>query len=443
MARAIRVLPLLLAGGLFPPLAPAQPPRGIVEGEVVDISTGRAIPGARVRLRSSPDDPIFATADDQGRFRFSGLPLKSYELAAHFPGFIPSDARAARNGVALVSLNRASTTADVNLEMQPYAVITGTVTDAFGVPVAGLTVEALQRFPAGERHSSCGPSLSEPGYQYVAASCVRTDDRGEYRLAPLAPGPYYVYVQSDYEFGSTGPISQPHDPLRRATLDPSALHPADAKEVAATPGKEVRADIRLIRGGGVKVAGRVTGVLENAPGRYTRVGLRHIPPATASGGSADVVAGSFVISDVLPGRYLIAAVQYAPGSIGQSDVLSYGSRTIDVGDEDIAGIDLSLAPTPDITGEIVFQEGCRSAPVFIQIQSASYHHEVHVIASDGRFVFRHLVPDRYNVYAVPDGAAPLVPQSATLGGVDVLHTGFDITAGSTGPLRILMGCRWR
>src|ERR1039458_5639738 len=102
---------LAVAAALCVQPARSQTPlRGAIEGDVVDASTGRGISGARVRIQSGQDDPMFTSTDEQGHFQFAGLEFKSYQLDARYPGFI-SPRGADESRVACVQL--------VGFELQP------------------------------------------------------------------------------------------------------------------------------------------------------------------------------------------------------------------------------------------------------------------------------------------------------------------------------------
>ena len=430
------------------PARPQAPPGGSIEGDVVGASSGRGIAGARVRIQSRQDDPLFTTADEQGHFRFAGLALKSYQADASYPGFMSARKAAGVNGGETVSLGTFRPNAEIRLEMQRYGVIAGKVTDPAGVAAEGVTVGALQRFPMGERgHSSLCLGSREGDYQYAGRLCVRTNDLGEYRLGPLAAGSYYIGADPQTNPNSFGLPAMwlPRDASERATFYPHALKPSQTKPVTVDEGKELRVDVQIVREGGVKVSGRVLGL-----GAGETAGLQvsvYAVPLSANGGqSSDLAIGGdrFQATDLLPGKYLFEAFQWAANPLDFSMVtVAAARRTVEVGTADADGIDLTLAPTLDIEGTVVFENGCAAAPVRIMLRGDFAHARDLHAGTDGRFVLQHLIPENYKVYVQPEAPTNAIASSAKLGDTEVLKDGFEATANTKGPLRITMSCRRR
>jgi hypothetical protein len=421
----------------------AQTPKGAIEGDVIDASTGRGIAGARVRLQCDRDDPVFAAANESGHFQFAGLEFRSYHVDARYPGLISSTGAAGVSGREVVHLARNGPNGQVRLEMRRYAVIEGKVTDAFGVPLEGAPVDALQRYASGERRGAA--PYAEGGYQYVLVQSTFTDDSGEYRIAPLSAGSYYVLVRPGSNYFSGQPAMRPPADARiRATFYPHSLKPSETKPVELAEGKELRVDVQLIRQGGVKVSGRLLGPAAAQPGLHVSVRVSAVSPG-ASNGFADVTGDGFAAADILPGKYVVEAGQYAAGDFTNQNPLAAGRRTVDVGTEDVDGIDLTLAPTPDVEGTVVFESGCATTPVWIQLQGDPVSRPPRdlLAGADGRFVLQHLFPGKYKAYVRPESASHAFATSAKLGDAEVLADGFEVSAETKGPLRITMSCARR
>jgi hypothetical protein len=434
VAKALR---LAAAVALSLPFAHGQtPPRGTIEGDVVDTSTGRGIAGARVRLQSGRDDPLFTLTDEQGHFRIAGLEFKSYQVDARYPGFISSKEAAGGYSNEVVRPN-----GNVRLEMQRYAAIVGKVTDASGVPVEGVAVQALQRYPRGERHN--GYIYNDDSYQYAGHEQALTDDLGEYRIAPLGAGSYYVLVRPGSNYYVGQPVRPPGAARERLTFYPHALKPSDTKPVQLAEGKQLRVDVQIIGQDGVRVSGRILGLAAAAqPGSRASVRVAALSPG-ASNGYADVTGDRFVAADILPGKYVVEAGQYAAGDFTYQNPLAAARKTVDVGTEDVDGIDLTMAPTPDVEGTVVFERGCAAVPVWIQLQD-DFHLPLNAhVDTDGRFVLQHLFPGKYKAYVRPESIPYARAISAKLGDAEVLTDGFEVTAETKGPLRITMSCARR
>jgi hypothetical protein len=404
------------------------------DGDVIDTSTGKGIAGARVILRAGPGESQTAIADAQGHFHFAGLEFQSYQADARHPGYISSQTSAA------FTLAPSHPHGQVRVELRPYSVIAGKVTDAFGVPLEGAQVEALQRYPAGEQRR--GAQFVEGGFQYAMAATTYTDDRGEYRLAPLLPGSYYLMARAGANQLNVPPSQRlPVDSRARVTFYPRALKLVDAQPAELAEGKELRVEFQVLRQTGAQVTGRIFG-LPTAPASIpVLVRLVALSPG-ASNAFGDVIGDRFTARDLLPGKYLIEAGYYRAGDFSYQTALGAARQTIDIASQDVDGVEMTLAPTPDLAGTVAFESGCTAVPVWIQLQSDPLDRvPINLqVDADGRFVMPHLFPGKYKAYVQPDNRAAAFAKSAKLGDVEVLADGFEATAETSGPLRITMGC---
>jgi len=428
MGIVVKALWLAAAAVLSVQPAAQTPPKDVIEGDVVDASTGKGIKGARVRLKPVFEDPLFATTDEQGHFRFTVLPLSSYQVEARYPGFADSE----ELGVSRAPARQGG---PIRIEMKRFSAITGKVTDASGIPVERVQVEVLLRYPAGERHSMRGHRYEEGGYEYGGQRSAWTNDLGEYRIAPLAAGSYYAAV-----YPTMSPW--PRDDTERTTFHPRVLKLSEAKPVDVAEGKSLRLDLLLIRQGGVKAAGRIIGLPPGGDAHPLVLAWSLSSSVWSRGVLGSITGDRFQIADLLPGRYVLEATTHDP--IGETTT-SAARRIADVGTEDVDGIDLTLAPTPDLEGAVAFEDGCPIAPVTIQLQNDSHSHSLYNLRAgpDGRFVVHHLLPAKYKVYVRTEGFTGARAKSARVGDAEVLENGFDVTPETTGPLNITMGCARR
>ena len=189
--------------------APAPLPADL-EGDIVNSTTGAPVAGARIKLERSLAEPTYTRADAHGHFRFGNLDPGIYTLSAGSPGFLKSstayvDLTAFRPdggdgvmrgfiqvgyGSAVPAATITNSTdssgtqhAKATVPLLAYGVITGKVTDPYGVPLADTTVEVLAKAPVPASGSTSLPARSMQ---------VRTNDKGEFRAASLEPGSYYV-----------------------------------------------------------------------------------------------------------------------------------------------------------------------------------------------------------------------------------------------------------
>ena len=432
---ADNLLRLLAATALALPLVHAQTivPPGTLSGVIIDGSTGHGIAGARVRLQSGEDDALFATADSDGHFQFAGLDIKTYQATATYPGFLTSNAQRIQFGTY-------HTNAELRVELHRYAVLTGIVTDPAGVPAAGVAVAILQRFPSTERgHSSCGLGSRDGDFMYTGRTCTRTNDLGEYRLAPIPAGSYYVAADPNPMPLVNSQITsrRAHDPTERTTYYAHALKPSEVKPIALAEGKEMRADIQIARQGGVTVTGRVLGLGAGQSATVT------VAPLSAGGISwtDSTPSGHFEVTNLPPGKYTFQAS--ATNENGQPNLhaLAFTRQTVEVGTSQLDGVDLRLAPTLNLEGLVVFSPGCPMVPVGI-ILGGDYVYNIHS-GADGSFTLANLIPGKYIARIRPETASSARLSAARLGDTEISLDSFEVTQGTKGPLRIDMSCGTR
>ena len=106
---------------------------------------------------------------------------------------------------------------DLLFRMLPTAVISGRVTDEDGDPMSGVRVIAQKKNPGKATRES--------------AAAATTNDLGEYRLAGLFPGQYWIVAMPppdfrDYEqaAGETGRAHRRRQPERRPARYPLCHH---------------------------------------------------------------------------------------------------------------------------------------------------------------------------------------------------------------------------
>jgi|ERR1019366_9166054 hypothetical protein len=449
-------------------LAQAPPPLlADLEGDIVNSTTGAPIPGARIKLERSAAEPMYTRADAHGHFRFGNLDPVVYTLSAGSPGFLKSSTAYlglteirpnGGNGVvrkfispagyvsavpsaAITKSTDSSGTqhAKATVPLLAYGVITGKVTDPYGVPLADTTVEVLAKAPVPANGSASPPARSMQ---------VRTNDKGEFRAASLEPGSYYVVANR-----SNGTATW--ESSYRVTYYGGATDLAAAKPLTVGAGEQVRGDVSLVRKSGVHVAGRLIkppGVEgSDGPMVYTNVAL---VPEQNPLPSANVLFANgrddYRLDDVLPGRYVLMAVsrEASTDPFGGSHKEVFGLiRPIEVGDRDIDNFDLTLAPLRDISGTVTYRQGCTPAPLHITAQSRgplNWRQPEAISDADGKFVLHGLSTGRYNLSIFADaGTAQMMPPVISIrhGARDVLKDGFESPYPGDEPISITVGCQ--
>jgi hypothetical protein len=238
------------------------------------------------------------TTDDAGRFECAELPAGRYFVMTRDTGaFVapaPTTVELAADG-----------SASITIRLDRGGTITGRVLDDEGDPVVKAQVVA------GQRRSMGGAwRLVSTG----SAARATTDDLGQFRLYGLPAGEFYITAAYTVRTPGPGPDQPGGEPRYgfAPTFYPSATGFERAGKVIVTLGQETGGiDVSLVRAKLGSVSGRITDTAGNALSER-QVSVMLYPPRDTLAGSAGSGArwqadGTFVISNVPPGRYLVGA----------------------------------------------------------------------------------------------------------------------------------------
>src|ERR1051326_4743471 len=135
-------------------------------GTVLD-EAGSPVGAAHVTLKAEGFEPAVRVADEQGRFAFTDLPEKLFELRATSSDWIETIYGQVRPGLPGTPIRLAAGQhVNVGLPMCSVAVITGRV-EAGGRPVAGIRVMASRLEP-----------LSDDEEVQLVTQSTETDEKG-------------------------------------------------------------------------------------------------------------------------------------------------------------------------------------------------------------------------------------------------------------------------
>lgn len=293
-------------------------PIGIIVGRVVDAAGGQPVAEAQVtvtmRSAAPPAAPVAPgagggslrlIAGPDGRFVVRDLPDGNALISVQAPGYLngnygqTSPGTVAARPVVISAENRV---VNVVVRLWKHAVVTGVVTDEGNEPAINVAVRALRRTFAYGRP------------RYTSAASGRTDDRGVYRIAALAPGDYVVAVPQTQ---TTMPAAV-LDAAMSGLMNGEALGPSVMEAAAAGFGS----------GGGIGL----------------RVGDHLI---NSSSGAQPVMSGD--------GRMAAYLTQFFPGAgtIGDATVVTLGSGEVRAG----VDIRMPLQPTIKISGVVTGPDG--------------------------------------------------------------------------------------
>lgn len=393
----------------------------LISGAVVDASTGEPVRKATVRIHGGGADPAdgVTLTDAGGTFIFRGLEPGSYSINAEKPGYAPDPAH------ANLTVTAGPEPAALRYKLTRQGVLGGKVRDENADPVPNALVQAFRK------------QVHEGRHDWVPAGGQNTNDVGEYRLA-VPPGTYLISVTYNYQA-----FYRPHG--RRIGDDrpvvsyPSVYYPnvtdsRSAVPVVLTSGQEQQADFNLAPGPMFQVRGRVT----NAPAQRG-MGLSLIPAQSdlamrRIGANFDGSDGAFFFAGVTPGAYQLVADSFA----GPDEHLS-ARQTITVGQGDVTGIEVTLAPAFDIPVHVRTEDGSPAPPVQVSLTNDASRQMLGIANDkDGARAIRGITAGAYRLSASAGNRAYI--KSATLGGVDILDRTMEWN-GPSGPIEITIGTR--
>lgn len=410
-----------------------------VSGQVANAATGEPLAKAAVTLRRDggfgPGTPrtYAATTDASGSFVITGVAPGSYRLSARRTGFVNTEFGARqymRPGVTL-TLSARERLGDLRLAMTPHAVLTGRVFAEDGEPLQYVQVQALRY-----RYSAAGR-------QWMPLGRAATNDIGEYRMAGLPPGEYYVAASPQrmgerFMEAAAGPEPDEHVP----TYYPGTVDPAAAAAVAVGPGEQIsNIDLRLMKHATTTVKGRVSPVPQASGRQRVMVFLRPRGLSVTQMNRPAAVApdGEFEFRGVAPGPYSLVAVVPERGGGAMAARLP-----LEVGTAPIENLSLVMSPPLQVAG--IVRAGGQDAAAAAGLRIALRPREAFgfggapsaTAQADGAFAFTAVLPDHYDIAisGLPEGH---YIKSVASGGRDVLLTGLDLTRGAPGPVEIVLG----
>jgi hypothetical protein len=307
-----------------------------VKIRVVNSVTKAPIAGARVNIdgaKGSQTRHLAGRTDITGVFTGKVEFAGSHLLTSRHKGY-----RMIGTGIMgkIIELEPGQAT-EVTVEMLPLAVLAGRVLDQYGDPVrhAIVSTQTQSTGPDGERI-------------YQSLFAATTDDRGEYRIADVEPGEYYLVIEySAHDERYYTPRSQNQWPeFGGLAIFPDADDIEHARQVEAHAGETLRLpDARLIIERAVTISGRIK-VEQTERGM---VSVQRAGPSMSrhqSGMMSSEVdgRGAFHV-EVLPGIYAVTASdksgRFSP------------ALTIDARDKDVSDLELTLGQGYEISGRIV------------------------------------------------------------------------------------------
>jgi len=332
-------------------------------GRVMDIEAKTPVRRVQVKVvnRKGEWDEL---TDAEGRFRFPTLEPGDYLMFVHRDGYTDRAYKVDRGDFVKQ--------VELPVELHEQGMVTGKVTDNFGLPLESAHIEAFASRNAG-------------GKPEVVTS-AETNDLGEYRLAGLNPGQYQIRASSRDgardEFDST-PVSTAAawfgGPEKPSVL---AIQPATVID---------RIDFTLKPTPGLLIHGTVRNQ-DGSPAETAPMWITNQSDQSGQNGMAQ--HGEFEFRDIGPGTYTISA------ETSNSTPPQYGFSVVQVSRTGASPVDIVLKPVPKLEGELQMASGGPTpsgtiyfspvgAPAIPRFRSATF-------GADGKFSAS-LVPGEYSI----------------------------------------------
>jgi Carboxypeptidase regulatory-like domain len=299
-------------------------------------------------------------ADEHGRFSVALPSAGAWSLSASARGFVTQSYDEHEQFSSAIVLTPEVPAIDLNFQLPPEAVVTGTVLDEAGEPVRNARL-SLMTVPQQ------GPDL-QPA-PIAMRAMTQTDDRGIYEFANIAPGDYRISLQAQPWYAAAAaqrrvgpaPTDTPQldpslDVAYAMTWFPGVDDPSLAETLTLHGGDSRQADFNLVAIPSIHLR-VVSAAAEQANGRpnqmfpvVTRItpgvnNLGFMPVALTTDGQ-----GEMDIGGLTPGLYQIRMQGPGPDNKMSLVEVSAGStRTLEIGGTaDVANISLHFDGPADI-----------------------------------------------------------------------------------------------
>ncbi|HVH25800.1 MAG TPA: carboxypeptidase-like regulatory domain-containing protein [Vicinamibacterales bacterium] len=448
--------------------APQQPARdtpaqetptsgaGVIAGRVVAADTGRPVKRARVSASANelPGGRGVLT-DDNGAFQLVELPAGRYTVSVSKSGFVSlayGQRRPLQPGTP-IQLAEGQEIRSIDVRLPRGSVITGHVYDETGDAMPGVVVRVLRyQYQQGNRRLS-------------TAGTAQTDDLGQYRVWGLMPGDYYVDAQSRINLPFGGPVGRgrggpaagaiaglvgaiagpnvgnlftPEDENQKAyapTYFPGVPSVEEAQAVTVGLGQTASGidfALQLVR------VARISGRVSNPDGSPTTRGNVNLTSDIQVAGRGNQLGqnygsrlsgdGTFAISNIPPGRYLLRARG------NNAEWPQYASLPVTVAGTDISDISVTVAEGATVVGTVSFPSGRTTPPDIGQVRISSVAIDPGLTNSQARIEEDH----SFKIVAIPAGAHLFRPngqlrgwslKSVVLDGRDITDTPIEVRSG--------------
>lgn len=462
MTLRLVVLTFALAVQTTSVLAVSPQALATIEGDTVAVGTALPISGIAVELRpDGPSLPYVTKSDNLGHFILPAIPAGRYRLFGMGSGYLRSEVGQVQSrGSGVVLEVSAGQHLVSRLVLTPEATISGRVTNGLGEPV-GLALVEVSHI-----------SYQDGKPKLTTVKSTRTNDLGDYRLASLSPGRYYVSAQgpngpingnltmnsNGSDSGLSGSRSADRSVLSRGLINiareneifarwffPNTLDQAKGVPIELKPGaivQHIDIDATAVR------TMRATGTVVDEQGRVIKTAQLRMSDGNSSAGVViDPSTGVFTMGRLLPMDYVVTAT-----SSEKSGIVRFTIRDSDI------ELKIHLSSGVPVSGRVTLEGSiptAAAASLRVILQTipavAGMFPISSPVSADGSFVFASVPVGEYALGVSPIsgtlGFSPNIPpalntaylKAETFGDWDVLNNGFHLDGPSDKHLEITIG----
>jgi Carboxypeptidase regulatory-like domain len=425
----------------------STPTRAVVTGIVTKDPGSEPVKKALIELiaESQSDGGNYtALTGADGGFRIENILPGRYRLFVERTGYQEVDKHRKRSDGRVLTLGAGQELKDLVIRLQAAAVVEGRVTDEDGDPMAEAQVALLrQTFVAGRSH-----------WEQVGAE--RTNDLGDYRIAGLAAGNYFISVTPPPDFRSlietTGNAPAPRNgngaagsekpapAAYQTTYYPGTRDRGQAEPIQLHAGDDFPANFALTKSPTLTIRGSVMNL---PPGTTAAIMLQSKDFSLVLNGADMHRDGSFEIRDVSPGAYTIFA------TVDSAAAPMLARQSVQITSANVDGLQLAPQAGGSIRGRLRMEAGSVSRPdasqMFLLLRSSDGDDDAlggvtigdgsptlaHVNA-DGSFEWKNVSAGRYYVQLSDASDMPdWFLKSVAAGGREAADSGFSVSGGTT------------